>query len=134
LEDQIMPVGNELGNIESKFTSLRTVEINGEEVVTEGSYMGRVSGQLSGTVTGTATFTGTVGATARGTMTALSVGYLDSGDVLPGKGQGVYWATSTGNFETRAAFMLGDQMIVGEGQIALADGEFTWSGKLFELT
>ena len=129
-----MPVGKELANFEAKFTSVRTVAINGEEVVTEGSYMGKVSGQLSGTVTGTATFTGTTGASARGTMTALSVGYLDSGDVLPGKGQGVYWATSAGNFETRAALMLGDQMVVGEGQIALANGEFTWSGKLFELT
>ena len=129
-----MPVGKELANFEAKFTSVRTVAINGEEVVTEGSYMGKVSGQLSGTVTGTVTFTGTAGASARGTMTALSVGYLDSGDVLPGKGQGVYWATSTGNFETRAAFMLGDQTVVGEGQIVLADGEFTWSGKIFELT
>jgi len=72
-----MPVGKELGNFEGKFTSVRTVAINGEEVVTEGSYMGKVSGQLGGTVTGTATFTGTTGASARGTMTALSVGYLD---------------------------------------------------------
>ena len=129
-----MPVGNEIGSFEAKFTSVRTVEINGAEVITEGSYMGKVSGQLGGTVTGTATFTGTTGASARGTMTALSVGYLDSGDVLPGKGQGVYWSDGSGKWQTRAAFMLPDAMLVGEGQIALADGEFTWSAKLFELT
>ena len=126
-----MPVGNELGNIESKFTSVRTVEINGEEVVTEGSYMGRVSGQLNGTVTGTATFSGT---NDRGTITGLSVGYLDSGEVLPGKGQGVYWSDGSGKWQTRAAFMLPDAMMVGEGQIALGDGEITWIGKIFELT
>jgi outer membrane lipoprotein SlyB len=127
-----MPVGNELGNFEAKFTSVRTVAINGDEVVTEGSFMGKVSGQLAGTVTGTTTFTGT--ATGGGTMTGLSVGYLDSGDVLPGKTQGVYWSTSTGNWETRAAVMLPDANVVVEGQITLADGEFTWSGKIFELT
>jgi hypothetical protein len=126
-----MPVGNEMGSFEAKFTSVRTVEINGEEVITEGSYMGKVSGQLSGTVTGTATFSGT---NERGTLTALGVGYLDSGDVLPGKGQGVYWSDGSGKWQTRAAFMLPDAMLVGEGQIALADGEFTWSAKLFELT
>ncbi len=127
-----MPVGNEIGNFEAKFTSVKTVPINGDEVVTEGTFMGKVSGQLAGTVTGTATFTGpTKGA---GTMTGLSVGYLDSGDVLPGKAQGVYWSTSTGNWETRGAIVLPDGMMVGEGQIALADGEATWSGKIFELT
>ena len=126
-----MPVGNEIGSFKANFTSVRTVEINGEEVVTEGSYMGKVSGQLSGTVTGTVTFSGT---NERGTMTGLSVGYLESGDVLPGKGQGVYWSGGKGKWETRSAFMLPEAMLVGEGQIALADGEFTWSGKLFELT
>jgi hypothetical protein len=77
------------------------------------------------------TFTGT---TERGTIAGLSVGYLDSGEVLPGNGQGVYWSDGSGKWQTRAAFMLPDAMMVGEGQIALADGEFTWSGKLFELT
>ena len=127
-----MPVGNEIGNFEAKFTSVKTVAINGDEVVAEGSFMGKVSGQLAGTVTGTTTFTGpTKGA---GTMTGLSVGYLDSGDVLPGKAQGVYWSTSTGNWETRGAVLLADQKVVVEGQIALTNGEFTWSGKIFELT
>ena len=100
-------------------------------MVTEGSYMGRLSGKLSGTFTGTATFSGTNG---RGTITALGVGYLDSGEALPGKGQGVYWSDGNGKWETRAAFMLPDAMLVGEGQIALADGEFTWNAKISELT
>ncbi len=126
-----MPVGNEIGSYEAKFTSVRIVEIHGEERVIEGSFMGGVSGQLSGTVSGTATFTGS---NERGTLTTLSVGYLDSGDVLSGKGQGVYWSDSSGKWETRAAFMLGEQMIVGEGQINLSDGEFTWTGKILELT
>ena len=126
-----MPVGNELGNFEAKFTSVRTVEINGDVITTEGSYMGKVSGQLNGTVTGTVTFTGSPG---RGTMTGQSVGYMDSGDVMPGKGQGVYWSNSHGQWETRAAFMLADGMMVGEGQINLDGGEFTWTGKVFELT
>ena len=101
---------------------------------TSGSYKGDPEirrSQLSGTVTGTATFSGT---NDRGTITTLSVGYLDSGDVLPGKGQGVYWSDGSGKWQTRAAFMLPDAMVVGEGQVALADGEFTWNAKLFELT
>ena len=126
-----MPVGKELGSFESKFTSVKTVEISGDQIVTEGDYMGKVSGELSGTVTGTATFSGT---NERGTMTTLSVGYLDSGGVLPGKGQGVYWSDGSGKWQTRGAFMLPEGMLVGEGQITLSNGEFTWSGKVFELT
>jgi hypothetical protein len=126
-----MPVGKELGNFEAKFTSVRTVEVRGEQVITEGSYMGKVSGELSGTVTGTVTFDGTI---ERGTISGQSVGYLDAGGVLPGKGQGVYWSDSQGKWQTRAGFVLPEGMMVGEGEITLADGEFTWSGKIYELT
>ena len=126
-----MPVGNELGKFEAKFTSVKTVSIDGDQIVTEGDYMGKVSGELNGTVTGTVTFSGT---NDRGTMTGLSVGYLDSGEVLPGKGQGVYWSGGNGKWETRAAFMLPNGMMVGEGKISLSKGEFAWSGKVFELT
>ena len=90
-----------------------------------------VSGQLNGTVTGTVTFSGS---NDSGTMTGLSVAYLDSGEVLPDKGQGVYWSGGNGKWETRAAFLLPDAMMAGEGQISLADGKFTWSGKVLELT
>lgn len=126
-----MPVGKEIGKFEAKFTSVRTVDIQGDQIVTEGDYMGKVSGELAGTVTGTATFSGT---SERGTMSTLSVGYLDAGGALPGKGQGVYWAGGNAQWETRGAFMLPEGMLVGEGQIALKNGEFTWSGTVFELT
>ena len=126
-----MPAGNEIGSYEAKFTSVRTVEIHGEERVIEGSFMADVSGGVSGTISGTATFTGT---NERGTLTTLSVAYLDSGDVLSSKGQGVYWFGGNGKWETRAAFILGDQMSIGEGQITLLDGVFSWAGKLVELT
>ena len=126
-----MPVGNEIGSYEAKFTSIRTVEVHGDERIIEGTYMGQVSGGLSGTVSGTVTFTGT---NERGILSDQGVAYLDSGDVISGKGQGVYWSDSSGQWETRAAFMLPEQMIVGEGQINLSDGAFSWSGKIFELT
>jgi len=126
-----MPVGNEIGGYEGKFSSIRVLEINGEERVIEGAYTLKVSGQLSGTVSATMTFTGRH---ERGTLTNLGVAYLDSGGVLSSKGQGVYWASGDGQWQTRAAIMLGDQMIVGEGQITLSNGEFSLAGKIFELT
>ena len=126
-----MPVGNELGSYEGTFTSVRTVEIHGEERVIEGTYMAKASGQLSGTVSGTMTFSGT---NERGTISSLGVGYLDSGEALTSKGQGVYWADGSGQWQIRAAFMLPEQMIVGEGQITLSGGVFSMGGKIFELT
>ena len=126
-----MPTGNEIGGYEGKFTSIRTVEIHGEERVIEGSFMADISGPLGGTISGTATFTGS---NERGTLTSLSTAYLNSGDVLSSKGQGVYWSGGKGQWETRAAFILGDQMSVGEGQITLSGGIFSWIGKLVELT
>ena len=125
-----MPVGKELGSYEGTFTSIRVCEINGEEQIVEGSYSGKVSGQLSGTGSGTTTFSGP---NERGILSDLGVAYLDSGDVVSYKGQGVYWSTSQGIWETRAAFVIGDQVMVGEGQLTMADGVVSSSGKLFEL-
>ena len=126
-----MPVGNQIGNFEAKFDAIRVVEVRGSERVVEGSYTGKVSGGLAGTVTGTMTFSGT---NDRGTLSDQGIGYFDSGDVQAGRGQGVYWSNGAGQWETRAAFMLDDQMIVGEGQVSLSNGEFTMSGAIFELT
>ena len=126
-----MPAGNVMGSYDGKFTSVRTVEIHGEERIIEGTFMADVSGGLSATICGTATFTGT---NERGTLTTLSVAYLGSGDAVPSKGQGVYWSGDNGKWETRLAFILGDQMSIGEGQITLSDGVFSWAGKLVELT
>ena len=126
-----MPVGNEIGGYEGNFTSIRTVEVNGDERIVEGTYIAKASGQLSGTITGTMTFSGR---NERGTLTDLGVAYLDSGESPSSKGQGVYWSNAAGQWEIRAAYMLGDQMIVGEGQITLSNGEFSLAGKIFELT
>lgn len=126
-----MPVGKELGSYTGKFTSIRVREINGEERVIEGTYEGQVSGQLSGTFTGTMTFSGL---NDRGTISDLGVGYLDSGDVLSARGQGVYWAGGKGQWETRSAVLVGDQTIVAEGQITMAKGTFSLKGTVAELT
>jgi len=95
--------------------------------------VGKVSGQLSGTISGTATFTGT---NESGTVTRLRAGYLDSRDVLPGRARAkaLTGPAVTPNRKLVHAFMLPNTMFVGEGQIALTDGEFTWSGKIAELT
>ena len=130
-EEKHIPAEKEIGGYDGKFTSIRVCEINGEERVIEGTYEIRVSGELSGTATGTMTFTGL---NERGTFSDLGVGYLDSGDVLSAKGQGVYWSGSKGQWETRGAWMLGDQMIVGEGQITMDDGIFSLKGRIRELT
>ncbi len=125
-----MPVGKELGKFKGIFTSVRTCEVNGEQGVVEGTYTAKVSGQLSGTAVGTLTFSGS---NARGTANDLGTAYLASGDVINYKTQGVYWSGSHGKWETRGAVMMGDQMLVVEGQISMSDGVFSSSGKIFEL-
>lgn len=126
-----MPAGKEIGSFDAKITSVRVREINGEERIIDGSYEAHVSGQLSGTATGTLTFTGL---NDRGMLNDLGIGYLDSGDVLSYKSQGVYWVGDKGRWETRAAVLLGDQTAVVEAQITLANGSFSMKGKLLELT
>lgn len=126
-----MPVGKEIGSFDGNFTSIRIQEINGEERVIEGTYEIAVSGQLSGTATGTLTFSGL---NDRGTVSDLGVAYLASGDAPSARGQGVYFLSEAGQWQIREAYLLGDQPIVSEGQITLADGAFTLAGKIFELT
>lgn len=126
-----MPVGKELGSFKGSFTSVRTCEVNGDDGVVEGTYTAKVSGQIAGTAVGTLTFSG---ANSGGTLSDLGTGYLDSGDAINYKGQGVYWSGKHGVWETRAAVKMGDQMIVAEAQVKMKDGEFSLSGKLFELT
>ena len=118
-----MPLGKEIGQYSANFTSLRIAEVNGDQRVIEGNYEGEITGQMAGQVTGTMTFTGT---NDRG------VGYLTSGDAISGSGGGVYWLTSPGEWEVRAAFTLATgQTFVGEGQIKL-EGR-SMKGKIFEL-
>jgi len=126
-----MPVGKELGKFKGKFSSVRTCEVNGESGVVEGSYTAKVTGEISGTAVGTLTFSGT---NARGMLGDLGTGYLDSGDPQGYIGHGVYFAGSRGTWETRAGVVMGDQVLVAEGQIKMSDGEFSISGKIFELT
>ncbi len=125
-----MPVGKEIGKFDGKFTSVRQCAVNGEEGIVEGSYTAKVSGELKGTAVGTLTFTGL---NSRGTISDLGTGYLDAGEAVPYKGHGVYWSGKHGAWETRAGVVMGDQVFVAEGQITLADGVFSFSGKLFEL-
>ncbi|MCB1746620.1 MAG: hypothetical protein H6977_11835 [Gammaproteobacteria bacterium] len=122
-----MPVGKQIGSYSGAFSYVRYPA----EGVVEGSYTGTVKGDLAGTATGTMTFCGDFD---RGTVSDLGAGYLKSGGVVPYKGQGVYWSTSQGNWETRAAVMVDGNPCVVEGQIKMKDGTFTMSGKLFELT
>ncbi len=126
-----MPAGKEIGSFSGKFTSVRVREINGEERIIDGTYEAAVSGQLSGTATGSMTFSGL---NDRGMLNDLGVGYLDSGDVVSYKGQGVYWAGDKGQWEGRAAVIIGDQTVVAESQITLANGSFSLKGTLVELT
>ena len=126
-----MPVGKEIGSFNGDFTSVRIREINGEERVIEGTYEIQVSGQLSGIATGTITFTGS---NDTGVVADLGVGYLDSGDVLSAKGQGVYWSGDKGAWEVRSAYLLGGQAVVSEGQVILDGGKFSLKGKILELT
>ena len=126
-----MPVGKEIGVFKGTFTSVKTCTINGDDGVVEGTYTAKVTGQIAGTAVGTLTFSGANGS---GTLGDLGTGYLDSGDVVNYKGQGVYWSGKHGVWETRAGVKMGDQMIVAEAQVKMKDGEFSLSGKLFELT
>ena len=124
-----MPAGKEIGTFDAKITSIRVVEINGDERVIEGTYEADVTGQLSGLATGTMTFRGL---NDRGTFSDLGVGYLDSGAALSAQGQGVYWQAESGRWEVRAAYQLGDQHVVSEGTINLEKRSLT--GKIFELS
>ena len=126
-----MPAGKQIGTYEATFTSVRIVDNDGDHRIFEGSYSGAVTGDLNATIMGTMTFEGT---DDRGTLSDRGVGYFDSGDIAPGKGQGVYWRNGNGVWETRAAFILPEQALVGEGQITLSKGNLTMSGKVFELT
>ena len=126
-----MPAGKELGTYEGKFASIRVLEVGEDTRVLEGTYSATVSGQLKGIAKGTMTFDGR---TERGTIAANVVGFFASGDVVNGKGQGVYWQGSQGSWEIRAAFMLGDQMAVSEGQVIMDGEEVLLKGKILELT
>ena len=126
-----MPVGKQLGEYQGTMTSVRYCEASGDEGLVEGSYTSKMSGELSGTAVGTMRFSGNE---ERGTMTDLGAGYLDSGGVEPYKAGGAYWSTSQGNWETREAVVMGDQMLVVEGQITLRDGVFSINGTVSELT
>ena len=126
-----MPVGKQLGTYSGDFSSVRTCAVNGDNVVVEGSYTAKVSNALDGTAVGTMTFSGT---NDRGAMTDLGVGYLSSGDVVPYKATGVYWKSSQGNWETRAAVTMGDQMLVVEGSVSMSKDGFSLKGAVSELT
>ena len=125
-----MPVGKEIGKYKGTFSYVRLCERNGAQEVIEGSYKSKVSGELNGTAVGTMTFTGT---TERGTLQDSGTGFLDSGDVTPYEARGVYWASSQGRWETRAAVVMGDQTLVVEGQIKMSDGDFSLSGAVSQL-
>jgi len=125
-----MPVGKKMGSFKGKFTSIRTLEVSGNDRVIEGTYEAKVTGKLAGIVTGTITFSGE---NERGTFSDLGVAYLNSGGAIAGKGQGVYWSGKKGSWQLRGAFMLGKQMIVSEGQISLGAGGFTLKGDVFAL-
>lgn len=126
-----MPTGKSIGQYAGEFSSVRVCDISAGEQVMEGSYQAKVSGDLDGSAVGTMTFAGT---NERGTMTDLGVGYLKSGDVTTYKANGVYWANGQGQWEVRAAVVMGDQTLVVEGQINLADDGVTLAGKILELT
>ena len=126
-----MPAGKELGTFDGKFTSIRVREISGEDRVIEGTYEAEISGELGGTATGTITFSGP---NDRGTTSDLGVGYLNTGVALSARGQGIYFLVEPGNWEYRAAYLLGDQAVVSEGQITMANGVFSLKGTIWELT
>jgi hypothetical protein len=126
-----MPVGKTLATYEGTLTSVRVCEGSGGEEIVEATYKAKMSGEMSGTAVGTMTFTGS---NERGTLGDRGAGYLDSGGVESYKAAGAYWATSQGNWETRAAAVMGDQMLVVEGQITMSDGDFSVSGTVSELT
>ncbi|MGR8948663.1 MAG: hypothetical protein ACU84Q_11485 [Gammaproteobacteria bacterium] len=126
-----MPVGKKIGRYEGKFDSIRVVELGDDTRVLEGSYSATVSGGMKGIAKGTMTFDGHAD---RGTMSANVVGFFASGDVVNGKGQGVYWRGKKGRWEIRGAFALGDQMLVSEGRVIMDGEKVLIQGKIFELT
>jgi len=126
-----MPVGKELGKYKGTLTSVRVCESNGGDEIVEATYTAKMSGQMSGTAVGTMTFTGS---NERGMLGDLGAGYLDSGGVESYKGHGAYWANSQGSWETRGAVVMGDQMLVVEGQVTMSEGTFSISGTVSELT
>ena len=74
------------------------------------------------------------GVTQRGTMSAYVVGFFASGDVVNGKGQGVYWQGNQGGWEIRGAFEMGHKMLVSEGQVSMNGEQVLLKGKILELT
>lgn len=126
-----MPIGKTLGKYNGAFSGVRTVDVDGDSMVVEGSYTAKVSDALDGTAVGTMTFSGT---NDRGSLKDLGAGYLSSGEVVPYKATGVYWKSSQGNWETRAAVIMGDQMIVVEGTVSMSDDGFSLKGTVLELT
>lgn len=126
-----MPVGKKLATYKGTMTSIRVCESNGGNEIVEGSYTAKMSGEMSGTAVGTMTFSGS---NERGTLSDLGAGYLDSGGVQSYKAGGAYWSGSQGNWETRAAVVMGDQMLVVEGQITMSGEVFSISGTVSELT
>lgn len=104
---------------------------SGDVDTVEGSYMAKVSGDIAGTASGTMAFTGS---NERGLLKDLGVGYLDSGEVAPYTAQGVYWSNKQGHWGTRAAVIMGDQMMVVEGQIKMTGDGYTTTGGVFALT
>lgn len=126
-----MPVGKELGKFTGKFSSIRVIEVGDNTRVLEGTYAATISGQLNGTANGSITFDGSA---ERGTVSDRGVGFFASGDVVNAKGQGVYWLGSQGSWEVRSAYMIGDQMVVSEGQVVMAGEEVSLNGKIYELT
>ncbi len=124
-----MPLGKELGEFSANFTSVRVVEVDGDQTVIEGNYDGETTGPLSGVVTGTLTFSGT---NERGSLEDKGVGYLATGESLTGTGRGVYWLTSPGVWETRAGITLSNgATMVAESTVTLETRSM--KGKLFEL-
>ncbi len=126
-----MPVGKQLGKFKGSFSSVAITDRNRDVDTVVGSYMAKVTGDIAGTASGTMTFTGS---NERGLLKDLGMGYLDSGEAAPYTAQGVYWATKQGNWETRAAVIMGDQMMVVEGQIKMSADGFATSGGVFALT
>ena len=126
-----MPVGKQLATYKGTMTSVRVCETNGGDEIVEGTYTAKMSGEMSGTAVGTMTFTGS---NERGTLADRGAGYLDSGSVESYVANGAYWSGSQGNWETRAAVVMGDQVLVVEGQITMSDGVFSLSGTVSELT
>ncbi|MFT4564375.1 MAG: hypothetical protein ACI9BW_004138 [Gammaproteobacteria bacterium] len=126
-----MPAGKEIASFTGKFSSIRVIEVGDDTRVLEGTYQATISGELNGSANGSITFDGR---SERGTLVDRGVGFFDSGDVVNAKGQGVYWLGKQGSWEVRAAYQIGDQMVVSEGQVTMVGDDVSLTGKIYELT